>query len=273
MSYQIQEWGEPGQPTLVMLHGWGDCGATFQFLVDALQADWHVIAPDWRGFGDSGHNDGSYWFPDYLADLDALLTALLVPEPCTLIGHSMGGNVAALFAGVFPERVAKLINVEGFGLPDSNPADAPLRYRQWLEAVRGRRQHPGYENLAPLVARIRQASPQLDETRASYVAGLWAQQTDDTRWHLKADIAHRWPNPILYRRAEAQACWQRITARVLLVAGANTEYRDALALWQSPDAGGDYPGATLKTIEDAGHMLHFEQPQALAATIEAFLRV
>jgi len=111
LDYRVHEWGDPQDPALIMLHGWGDCGASFQFTVDELQRDWYVVAPDWRGFGDSAHNDGAYWFPDYVADLDALLAALAVPEPCRLVGHSMGGNVAALFAGAFPDRVSGLVNV------------------------------------------------------------------------------------------------------------------------------------------------------------------
>ncbi|MBT8085539.1 MAG: alpha/beta hydrolase [Woeseia sp.] len=269
-TYEIHEWGETSQPTIIMLHGWGDCGGSFQFTVDALQGDWHVIAPDWRGFGDTSHNDGSYWFPDYLADLDALLDTLDVTGPCRLVGHSMGGNVAALFAGAFPERVAAFVNVEGFGLPDSDPEHAPTRLRKWLEAVRTRREHPGYDSLAPLVNRIRRQGAHITEERARYVAALWSAQASDHRWYLKADIAHRWPNPVLYRRAEARACWRRITARVLLVCGDDTEYREAMAAWHTADAGGDYPGSHCLSIENAGHMVHIEQPEALAAAIEGF---
>lgn len=272
VDYHVQEWGERHWPTLIMLHGWGDCGASFQFTVDALRHDWHVIAPDWRGFGDSGHNAQAYWFPDYLADLDALLAGLEIGEPCTLIGHSMGGNVAGLFAGVFPERVAAFINIEGFGLPDSDPNDAPVRYRKWIESGRARREHPGFDNLKPLVSRIRQRSPHLDAARARFIAGLWAARSADGRWHLKADIAHRWPNPVLYRLAEARACWRRITAPVLLISGAQTEFREAASRWHAHAATDDYVNARGVTVGNAGHMVHFEQPQALAAEIEAFLR-
>lgn len=267
----VHEWGDSALPTLVMLHGWGDTGASFQFTVDELAGDWHVLAPDWRGFGDSGHNSGSYWFPDYLADLDALLLELGLAEPVTLVGHSMGGNIGALFAGVFPSRVAALINVEGFGLPDSDPASAPERLRKWLNAAQARREHPGYETLVPLVERIRRSSPRIDDARAMFIARHWARQAADGHWHLRADIAHRWPNPVLYRRAEARACWREISAPVLLVAGADTEYQAALEAWRAPQADGDYPHARLEIIQEAGHMLHFEQPRALAAVIEAFL--
>jgi pimeloyl-ACP methyl ester carboxylesterase len=111
--YHLRHWGEPSAPLLVMLHGWMDSSATFQFLVDALPGNWHVVAPDWRGFGDSAWNTGSYYFPDYLADLDALLHHLSPNQPVQLLGHSMGAMIAGIYAGVRPERIARLSLVEG----------------------------------------------------------------------------------------------------------------------------------------------------------------
>ncbi|MDH3778113.1 MAG: alpha/beta hydrolase, partial [Gammaproteobacteria bacterium] len=133
VRYSVTEWGDPDAPTFFYLHGWGDAGATFQFVVDALQNDWHVVAPDWRGFGQSVVECSSYWFPDYLADLHALLEEYSPAEPVRLVGHSMGANIGGLYAGTMPERVRAFVNVEGFGLTDSEPDEAPRRYRQWLE--------------------------------------------------------------------------------------------------------------------------------------------
>jgi pimeloyl-ACP methyl ester carboxylesterase len=104
-DYHVHEWGDEGQPLLVCLHGWGDTGLTFQFVVDELAKTWHIIAPDWRGFGHSKSRAICYWFPDYLADLDALLSEYSPSTPAILVGHSMGANVAGLYAGVMPERV------------------------------------------------------------------------------------------------------------------------------------------------------------------------
>ena len=270
VDYHVNEWGDPQSRPLVMLHGWGDCGASFRFTVEALQQDWHVIAPDWRGFGDSGHNPEGYWFPDYLADLDALLAACELRLPLPLVGHSMGGNVASLYAGIFPARVSALVNVEGFGLEDSDPDDAPERYRRWIEAGQRRRDHPGYASLSELAARIRERSPGLTAERALWVAGQWTREDERGRLRLKADAAHRWPNAVLYRRAEARACWRRITAPVLLVSGAATGFAAAARRWQT-SAREDFPGGRTVTIDGAGHMLHLERPGRLAAEIEAFL--
>ena len=125
IDYHVNEWGDPSNRLLLMLHGWGDAGSTFQFVVDELTADWFVIAPDWRGFGRTTGRAASYWFPDYLADLDALLAIYSPDNPAAILGHSMGGNIAGLYAGVFSDRVEKFINVEGFGLADRDPEDAP----------------------------------------------------------------------------------------------------------------------------------------------------
>lgn len=269
IDYCVHEWGKADAAPLLMLHGWGDVGAAFQFVVDALQDRWRVLAPDWRGFGDSGHNPDTYWFPDYLADLDALLEALVPDTAVPLVGHSMGGNVAALYAGTFPERVARFVNVEGFGLPDSDPADAPGRYRRWVESGRERREHPGYQELSELVARIRARSPGISKAHAAFVARLWTDPDATGRFRLKADIAHRRPNPVLYRRGEAEACWRQITAPTLLVSGADTQFSAAAADWRAGRWA--YPQAQHVEIAGAGHMLHFEQPARLAGIIEDFL--
>ena len=107
LRYHMRTWGDPRDPKLVLLHGWMDVSASFQFLVDALRRDWYVIAPDWRGFGLSEWVAGGYWFPDYIGDLEALVAQVSPDAPVSLVGHSMGGNVAGLYAGVRPARVAK----------------------------------------------------------------------------------------------------------------------------------------------------------------------
>jgi pimeloyl-ACP methyl ester carboxylesterase len=116
LRYHCRIWGDESAPVLFMLHGWMDVSASFQFLVDAMRGRWRVIAPDWRGFGQSEWtNAGAYWFPDYFADLEALLEHFQPGAPATLIGHSMGGNIAAMYAGIRPDRVAKLLDLEGLG--------------------------------------------------------------------------------------------------------------------------------------------------------------
>ena len=110
---------------MLLLHGWMDTGASFQFVVDCMADDSSCVALDWRGFGRTDWEPNGYWFPNYLADLDALLDILSPNQPTHLVGHSMGGNVASLYAGVRPERVARLVNIEGSGCPACRPIRHP----------------------------------------------------------------------------------------------------------------------------------------------------
>ena len=262
-DYAVTEWGDRKAPLLVYLHGFGDCGATFQFVVDALAEDWFVVAPDWRGFGATEVAAAAFWFPDYLADLDQLLQHYSPDVPARLIGHSMGGNVAGLYAGARPERVAAFVNLEGFGLPDSDPDDAPQRYRAWLEKARGVPapvERPGFDMLAELIAR---RSPRVEPAQAQFVARCWAEATPAGQVRLRMHPAHKLPNPVLYRRAEAEACWRAVTADVLLVAGRRSDF--------PPPHDLPFPHSRAAWVEDSGHMLHFEQPAAVARLIEDFL--
>ncbi len=270
-DYAVHEWGNKGAPLLVYLHGWGDSAPTFQFVVDAFERHWHVVAPDWRGFGDSRADVPAYWFPDYLADLDRLLDAYSPAEPVRLIGHSMGGNVAGLYAGSLPARVAAFVNLEGFGLPDSDPVTAPDRYRDWLHRTHALTGFSSYPDFAALAQRIRHRNPRMRADRAHYVAECWGL-SQDGEVRLRVDPLHKLPNPVLYRRAEAEACWRRIVAPSLLVAGQESEImRQLMVDTTALESAVPIAGAVATTIPDCGHMLHFDAPEVLAARIEAFL--
>ena len=274
LSYHCRCWGDARAPKLFMLHGWMDVSASFQFLVDALRREWRVIAPDWRGFGLSEWARGGYWFPDYFADLEALLDHFGKDEQATLIGHSMGGNVATMYAGIRPERVARVVNLEGFGLAGRGPELAPARYRQWLDELAG--EGPSfrdYDSFDALAARLRANNSRLTAERAQFLAVHWGVAKPDGRVALASDPAHKLVNPILYRVEEAEACWRNVAAPVLWVEGAATTTPDMLKL--SPNDLGErkacFRRLTERIIPDAGHMLHHDQPERLAEVIEEFL--
>ncbi len=271
IDYAVHEWGEPGQRALVCLHGWGDSGASFQFLADELGDAWRVVAPDWRGFGHSAWNAGGYWFPDYVADLDALLGVYSPGEAARVLGHSMGGNVAGLYAGTFPERIAAFVNVEGFGLRNSDPARAPERYRAWIERAKREDAFSTYRDFDALAERVMKRSPRMDTARARFIAEAWAESRAG-RVVLRADPRHRLPNPVLYRRAEAEACWRNVTAPVLMIGGEDSTMREA---GHPHDGAFDFdlpfPNHESALIPRAGHMLHFEAPAALADLVRDFL--
>lgn len=281
--YHIQHWmrehASGSVPPLVMLHGFMDVGASFQFVVDALPAPRHVIALDWRGFGltqlaTPGYLD-SYWFPDYLGDLDAILDLTCPDAAVDLLGHSMGGNIATTYAGVRPARIRRLINLEGYGLPSVTADQAPQRYQKWLDQLKESKRMRSYANLDAVADRMRVSNSRLTQDKALWLAAHWAQQEAGGQWHLLSDPAHRRVNPILYRDEDAAACRQRITAPTLWVEGAQSDLiemwggKDARAAWQARLRA--VPDARALILDDCGHMIHHDQPLQLAQLIEQFL--
>ena len=277
LRMHVRHWGRADAPKLFLLHGWMDVSASFQFMVDHLQREWHVIAPDWRGFGLSERvRADCYWFPDYLGDLDALLDALAPDEPVRLLGHSMGGNVATIYAGIRPQRVARLINLEGFGLANAVPAQAPTRYAKWLDELRDPPTMRTYPSSAAVAQRLCKTNPRLTPERAAFLSQHWAAPDEQGEWHVQGDPKHKIVSAQLYRTEEVLACWQRITAPVLWV---EAEYTDVWR-WMGAEAEARaeidrrmhvIPDVRSALIKDAGHMLHHDQPAALARLIEDFL--
>jgi len=274
LRYHLRRWRSSGAPKMVLLHGWMDVSASFQFMVDALQGDWDVYAPDWRGYGltDWGKAD-CYWFPDYLADLDALLDQIQPESPVNLVGHSLGGNVAALYAGARPERVARFANLEGFGMAPTRPAQAPKRYARWLEELRNPPGLRPYENFSALAERLRAGNKRLSEEQAEFLARHWGQEVAGQGVRLRGDPAHKIVNPVLYHLEEARACWQEIRAPVLWVEGEESETPQRLHLNANQLAERQAAFRDLRSVRvpDAGHMLHHDQPQAVARLLEGFL--
>lgn len=279
------EWGAPAlataeRPTLVLLHGWMDAGASFQFVVDALQAlggpPRHIVAPDWRGFGRSAASGAdSYWFPDYLGDLDALLDLLGRDARVDLLGHSMGGNVAMIYAGVRPQRIRRLVNLEGFGLPAAQADEAPQRLARWLDDLRQPTPARTYASLDALAHRLQAHNPRLPLAHARWLATQRAQPDEGGRWRLLGDPAHQRVNPVLYRVEEVLAAWRQIEAPLLWVEGTETEVE---RWWQGRCSRAEFDrrldvvrDCRRASVPSAGHMLHHDQPQALARLLVEFL--
>ena len=283
-NYHLRVWGlpDPARPPLVLVHGWMDVAASWQFVVDALREDRWIVAPDWRGFGltrPEGPPMDSYWFPDYLADLDALLDHVAGTRPVDLVGHSMGGHIATQYAGVRPQRVRRLVNLEGFGMPQSRASQAPGRLAQWLDEIaalrRGESDLKDYDRPQGVSRRLRKTNPRLDEHKADWLARQWAEPDGTGRWRIRGDAAHKVINPILFRVDETLEVLQRIEAPSLVVVASD----DSLGQWWK----GKYtleefhqrmdrvPHLERATVNDAGHMLHHDQPEALARLIEDFL--
>ena len=291
LDYHVHVWGGPDRaalPPLVLVHGWMDVGASWQFMVDAFSSAFTagrmIIAPDWRGFGQTGlaaagYQADSYWFADYLADLDFLLDHYAPGQAVDLVGHSMGGNVAMLYAGVRPERIRRLVNLEGFGLPASRPSQAPGRYAQWMDGLKSL-QHgdmalKSYADVGGVARRLMKTNPRLTPDKAEWLAGHWARPDAAGQWQILGNPAHKIPSAQLYRVDEALEIYQRISAPVLAVEASS----DSMSQWwngkyslaEYHERLGQVPDAQVAVVQDAGHMLHHDQPALLAGLIEKFL--
>jgi pimeloyl-ACP methyl ester carboxylesterase len=282
LKYHVLLWGEPGPDKipLVMVHGWMDVAASYQFIVDAFARDHYVVAPDWRGYGLTESPDAdNYWFPDYLADLDFLIDHYSPDAPVHLVGHSMGGNVVMLYTGVRPERVRRLVNLEGFGMPATRPSQAPRRYARWIDELkahhRGEMALKRYDSLAGVANRLMKTNRRLGRDKANWLAQHWARPDADGLWRILGDPAHKITNPQLYRVDEVLELYKSITAPVLCVEASD----DSLTHWWKGKYGlAEYherlksvPDVRRAVVADAGHMLHHDQPEALAQLLEGFL--
>jgi len=282
MRHHVLTWGEPSSPALFMLHGWMDVAASFQFLVDALSGDWFVIAPDLRGFGRSEWQPQGYWFWDYVADLDALVAHFSPDAPVRLVGHSLGGNVVMHYAGSQPDRVRSVVSLEGFGIPFERADAAPRKMARWLAALREPVGFRPYPSLAAVADRLQKTNPRLARERAEFLAAHWARVLPDGTVALASDPRHKLPFTTVYRMEEVFAVWGAIRAPVLWVAAAQSEiprWLEGLPEGQA-DADGlagvrarlaQVRGAALSVVQGAGHMLHHDQPEAVARLIEPFL--
>jgi pimeloyl-ACP methyl ester carboxylesterase len=285
LNYHAMCWGDaslvtPEKPALVMAHGWMDVGASFQFVVDALAAiegdSRFIIAPDWRGFGltDTPAVD-SYWFADYLGDLDTLIDTFAPGQAIDLLGHSMGGNVVMSYAGVRPARIRKLVNLEGFGMPATVPKLAPKRLVQWLDELKTPQGFNPYRSQEAVAHRLMKNNPRLAADKAAWLAPHWSRLGDDGQWHILGDPAHKRVNPLLYRVEEILETWKLIGAPLLWVEGAQT---DTAKWWGQRYSVAEFhqrldvvAHSERHVLQDCGHMLHHDQPEALAALLADFL--
>lgn len=282
LQYHVRQWGTPSpdKTPLVMVHGWMDVSASFQFVIDGLQQDHWVIAPDWRGFGltDTPNTD-NYWFPDYLADLDFLLDHYVGQRPVNLVGHSMGGHIATMYGGVRPERVHRLVNLEGFGMPTSRPTQAPGRYAKWMDELKtvysGSQDLKPYPNLEAVAQRLMKTNPRLSHDKAHWLAGHWARPNAQGEWRILGHAAHKVINAQLFRVEEMLAIYARISAPTLCVVAEEDSlsqwWKDKYTLAEFKQRIASVPNLTHAAIADAGHMVHHDQPDQLAQLIENFL--
>ncbi len=291
VNYHVRTWGEPGaqEAPLVMVHGWMDVAASYQFVVDALSDAFMqgrtIIAPDWRGYGlTTSAPVDNYWLPDYLADLELLLDHYAAERPVDLVGHSMGGNVVMTYGGARPQRIRRLVNLEGFGGPATQPSQAPKRYAQWLDELkalqRGELALRPYDSVAGVARRLSKTNPRLardqaGQDKALWLAGHWARENADGEWDILGDPAHKIVNAQLFRADELVELYKALSMPVLCVEASDhlvgSLWKGRFSLAQYHERLRSVPDCRIARIEDAGHMLHHDQPGQLARLLEDFL--
>ena len=291
LSYHVRVWGEPNPDLapLVLVHGWMDVAASYQFLVDSLNDGFfdrrHIIAPDWRGYGlTTGAPVDNYWFPDYLADLDFLLDHYSPDKPVDLVGHSLGGNVVMQYAGVRPGRIRRLVNLEGFGMPVGKATQAPKRLASWMDEMKalkaGTIKLKPYDSAEGVANRLKKTNPRLarDEAsrdRAAWLSHHWAVENSQGQWEILGDAAHRISGANVSHVDEVLAMYAAITAPTLFVGASDDSmvgwYGTRFTLAEFHERLKSVQQVTSTVIPDSGHMLHHDQPQALARLIEDFV--
>ena len=271
LRYCVREWGEPGAPKVFLLHGTLDASPTFQFMVDEFKGAYHFIAPDWRGHGQTGWAPGGYWFYDYLADLDQLLEQIVPEGKVALVAHSLGGNVAGFYAGARPERVARLVSLDGFGLPAPDASETPARIGRWLKAQRGAPEPSRpYASVEALAERLKQAHPKLSMDKALFLAANTSRRTEAGETMVAFDPRHRMPFAVNNRREDVVAVLRQIQAPTLWLASDRpSRYAVEPGGWEGRMA----MVADLKYAKLPGtsHNMHHDDPPAVAAHVEAFL--
>lgn len=258
---------EPGRPPVVCLHGFLDQGLTFCRMTRDRPGRW--VAPDQRGFGGSGHVPQSSWyhFPDHVADVDALLDAVSPDVPVDLVGHSMGGTVAVLYAAARPERVRRLVILDGLG-PLQPPGDEPVgRFRQFLDGLQRQHRHRPLVNLGAAVARLQRGNPTLSDEHAILLASTATGPTNEGEGRIWThDPRHRVRAPSTLRPAELEPFLRAVRAPTLVLWARDGFYPEAVRRQRV-----DWL-AQGHSMELAGsHMLTTECPDQVGDLTEAFL--
>lgn len=273
LRYNVRHWGAPDAPAFFLLHGWMDSSPSFQFLVEALRQEWHVIAPDWRGYGQSEWLGRPYWFPDYYGDLDALLQHYSPNRAARLVGHSMGANIAAIYASARPARIAQVAMLDFLGLMATETENAPKQLGQWLDHLPGAPELRSYPDHASLQRRLQSVNPRLTAEKAAWLAATLSRVRDDGRVEMACDPWHRVPSPVLYRIDDQMACWRAVEAPVLMVLADDGFVHERFGKDPAERERrlGCFRNRQLVTIADCSHNLQHDQPEAVAGALEAFL--
>ena len=268
------DWGNSSAPPLLLVHGGRDHCRNWDWVAEKLARDWHIIAPDLRGHGDSQWSqDGTYMMAGYIYDL-AQLVHQLRAAPVTIVAHSLGGNIALRYAGLYPENVAKLVAIEGLGASPKMKAQRlakPFaeRMRAWIDAQRGLsgRLPRRYASVEDAFKRMQEENKHLTPEQARHLTQHGVSQNEDGTYSWKFDnYVRSWP-PYDMPEADIEELWTRIACPTLLVYGreswASNPVEDGRAR--------NFKNAEIVTVDGAGHWVHHDRLDEFLALLRRFL--
>lgn len=274
LKLRYLDWGNPDAPPLLLIHGGKDHARSWDWNAEALREDWHVIAPDLRGHGDSAWEPtGDYLMHGYVYDLAQLVEQLGL-APVAIVAHSLGGNVAVRYAGLYPDKVSKLVSIEGLGPSPKVVAErreTPFveRWREWMDrkraaAARTPRRYASFEDA---LERMRAANKSLSDEQLRHLTLHGSDRNEDGSWSWKFDpYLGNWP-PFDLPRREIEALWAAITCPTLLMYGGKS--------WASNPAedgrAARFRNARVSLFEDAGHWLHHDEFERFLSEVRGFL--
>ena len=274
LRLRYADWGNPDAPPLILLHGGRDHARSWDWVAQDLKDDWHVIAPDLRGHGDSEWSpDGNYSGLANFYDFAQLIHQLKL-APVTVIAHSFGGNIALRYAGAYPANVRKLVAIEGLGpspkmLAERMAKPIDQRLRDWVDARRGvaARTPHRYATIEDAFRRMKEANHHLSDEQARHLTIHGASQNEDGSYSWKFDpYMHVFP-PFDLSQEEVEALWRAITCPTLLVYGEDS--------WASnPENDGrarHFSTARIVSFKSAGHWVHHDQFEGFMREVRAFL--
>ena len=274
MRLHYVDWGNPDAPPLILQHGGRDHCRSWDWVAQELRKDWHVICPDLRGHGDSAWvSDGDYDLNAFVYDFAQLVESLGY-EQVSVIAHSLGGNIATRYAGLYPDKVRRFVNIEGLGFSAKRTGNLPERsfderFRTWIEDKRkaAARQHRRYASLREAYERMKGENKHLTDEQARHLTIHGASRNEDGTWSWKFDpYLHVWTfNEI--PKDEITGLWERVTCPTLLLWGKDS-------FFSSPADDGraaHFQDARVIEYEQAGHWLHHDQFDRFMADVKAFL--
>ncbi len=268
------DWGNPSAPPLLLVHGGRDHCRNWDWVAERFRRDWHVIAPDLRGHGDSQWSpDGNYSMSGYVYDLAQLIHQQKL-APVTIVAHSLGGNIALRYTGVYPESVRKLVAIEGLGpspkmMAERQKKTVDQRMREWIDEQRtlSGRLSRRYPTIEDAFKRMQDENKHLSPEQARHLTQQGVNQNEDGTYSWKFDNYVRAWKPDELPYAEIEQLWARISCPSLLVYGKES--------WASnPEADGriaHFKAAKVVSFEGAGHWVHHDRLDAFVDTVREFI--